>query len=76
MIDLKKTFNVKVIPHAKQKKVIVENGIIKVYINVAPENGKANIVVVDLLAQYFNVPKASILILHGLTSRNKIISIG
>lgn len=76
MNDSRKIFNVRVIPHAKQNKVICNNDVLRVYTTTAPENGKANNAVIDLLADFFYVPKSKILIIRGATSRNKVISIG
>lgn len=71
-----KIFNVRVTPHAKQNKVVENNGVLRVYTNVAPENGRANDAVIKLLATYLNVPKSNIKILRGLTGRDKVVSVG
>ena len=76
MNDSKKIFNVRVTPHAKQPKVVEENGQLRVYTNVAPEKGRANDSVIELLAKYFNVPKSQIKIVRGATARDKVIEIG
>lgn len=75
MNDSKKIFNVRVTPHAKQPKVIEENGLLHVYTNVAPEKGRANDSVIELLAKYFNLPKSRITISKGLASRDKVVVI-
>jgi hypothetical protein len=75
MNDSKKTFNVRVIPHAKQSKIIEQDGSLRVYTNVAPEKGRANDAVIEMIAQYFNVPKSKVVISKGLTSRDKIVVI-
>ena len=41
----------------------------------APEDGKANKDVVDMLAEHFSVPKSAILILRGHSGKRKIIKI-
>ena len=71
-----KIFNVRVTPHAKQNKVVENDGVLRVYTNVAPENGRANDAVIKLLATYLNVPKSNIKILRGLTGRDKVVSVG
>jgi uncharacterized protein (TIGR00251 family) len=53
----------------------LEDNKFEVRVNEAPEGGKANERVIELLAKYLGVPKSSIKIKHGLTSRNKIITI-
>ncbi len=75
MNDSQKIFNIRVTPHAKQNKVVENDGVLRVYTTVAPENGRANEAVVKLLSEYFDVPKSSIKILRGLTGRDKIVSI-
>ena len=75
MNDSKKTFNVRVTPHAKQNKVVESYGVLRVYTTVAPENGRANDAVVKLLSEYLDVPKSKIKILRGLTGRDKVVSI-
>ena len=75
MKDLKKIFNVRVTPHAKQNKITESDGVLRVYTTTAPEKGKANGAVIDLLSDYFKIPKSKIKILKGDTSRDKIIGI-
>ena len=75
MKDLSKNFNVRVTPHAKQNKVVETDGALRVYTTTAPENGKANEAVIELLSKYFDVPKSKIRILKGLTGRDKIVAV-
>ena len=75
MKDSLKIFNVRVIPHAKQNKIVETGSSLRVYTTVAPENGRANNAVIKLLAEYFDVPKSSIKIIKGLTVRDKIVTI-
>ncbi len=46
-----------------------------VFVTKSPEKGKANLAVIKILADYFNVPKSYLKIVSGFTSRNKIIEI-
>ena len=75
MKDLSKTFNIRVTPHAKQNKVVESDGVLRVYTTIAPENGRANSAVIELLSDYLDVPKSRIKILKGLTGRDKIVTI-
>lgn len=75
MKDLSKTFNIRVTPHAKQNKVVESDGVLRVYTTVAPENGRANGAVIELLSDYLDVPKSRIKILKGLAGRDKVVSI-
>ena len=73
MTNSVKKFNVRVTPHAKQNKVVDDNGVLRVYTTVAPENGRANAAVIDLLSEYFDVPKSKIQIIKGLAFRDKVV---
>ena len=75
MKDLLKTFNIRVNAHSKQNKVVQEDDVLRVYTTVAPENGRANSAVIELLAKHFKLPKSRIKIVKGLTSRDKIVTI-
>ncbi len=75
MNDSKKIFKVRVTPHAKQNKVVSDNGILRVYTTTAPEKGHANGAVVELLSNYFGIAKSQITITKGLTSRDKVVVI-
>jgi hypothetical protein len=75
MKDSQKIFNIRVTPHAKQNKVVESDGVLRVYTTVAPENGRANDAVIELLSKYMDVPKSRIKILRGLTGRDKVVSV-
>ncbi len=75
MNDSKKIFNVRVTPHAKQNKVVESDGVLRVYTTVAPENGRANNAVIELLAKHFDVAKSQIKIVRGVAARDKVIEI-
>lgn len=47
-----------------------------VYLNSAPENDKANIELINLLARYLGVPPNKFKIKFGRTSDKKIIEVG
>lgn len=75
MNDSKKIFNVRVTPHAKQNKIVESDGVLRVYTTVAPENGRANNAVIELLSKYFDVAKSQIKIVRGVATRDKVIEI-
>ena len=64
-----KKISVKVITHAKKNEVVDDEidllgaRILRVRINQPPENGKANKVLIEVLADYFKIKKNSIEIL-------------
>jgi len=47
----------------------------KVRLNAPPVDGKANDACVRYLAEALNVPKSAVHIVHGETSRNKVIEV-
>ena len=67
--------SVKVKPHARIDKVIVEDGTYIVKVKEAAREGKANDAVITLLAAYLHVPRSAVTIKSGLTGRNKVIEI-
>ena len=76
MSDSKQTFNVRVIPKARQNDVSLgADGTIRIHTTAAPSDGAANDAVIKMLAKHFDVPKSSIRIIRGATSRNKVIEI-
>jgi uncharacterized protein (TIGR00251 family) len=50
--------------------------LLKCRVTAVPENGKANAALLALLAKAWGIPKSSIAIVSGETSRNKTIEIG
>ena len=65
--------NVRVIPRAKINQVEVQpDGLVRVHTTTAPTDGKATNDVIKMLAEYYNVPKTSIKLVRGATSRDKI----
>ena len=68
--------NLRVIPRAKQNKIDVDaDGTYRVHITAAPVDGAANVAVIKILAEYFNIPKSQIKIVRGETSRDKVVEI-
>jgi uncharacterized protein (TIGR00251 family) len=67
--------NIKVIPNAKQNRLVEEPGRLKVYLTARAVEGKANAALIDFLAEHFDVRKSSISIIRGLTSREKVVEI-
>ena len=71
--------NVRVTPKAKQAQVKVEDidgqRVLKVYVTVAPEDGKANRAVMRALSEYFGVPRTRIKLLSGAKQRDKRFAI-
>ena len=67
---------VKAVPKAgkNQVKKVAENEY-KVWITATPERGKANKVLLKLLAEYFGVSKSNVQLVAGQTARIKIVDV-
>jgi uncharacterized protein (TIGR00251 family) len=63
---------VKVTPRARQNAIVsYDNGILKVRLHAVPEKGEANDELIEFLAETFDLPKSSIYLIRGHTSRIK-----
>ena len=68
------TFEVKVHPRAKKNAVTGEVGdALKVALTAPPVEGRANEACIAFLAEVLNVPRSSVTIAAGQSSRNKVI---
>ncbi len=66
---------VKVFPRSSREQLIRESGLVKAYVKAAPDKGKANRALVELIAREYNVKKSSVIILKGQTGRNKVVEV-
>ena len=67
--------SVKVKPNSKTDKVEKADDSFLIHVKEPPQENKANRAVINLLAEYFQVPKSQIIILKGKKSRQKIVEI-
>ena len=68
--------NVRVIPRAKLNRVEVQpDGTVRVHTTTAPTDGKATADVIKMLAEHYGVPKTSVKLIRGTTSRDKVFEI-
>ncbi|MBI1978530.1 MAG: DUF167 domain-containing protein [Candidatus Aenigmarchaeota archaeon] len=69
-------FSLKVIPNSKKLEIMRfgENEY-KIKLDVHATEGKANIKLIQVIADYFHVPKSSVSIIRGFKSRNKIVEV-
>ena len=68
--------NVRVIPRAKINQVEVQpDGLVRVHTTTAPTDGKATNDVIKMLAEHYGVPKTSIKLVRGATSRDKVFEV-
>ena len=70
------TFHVKVHPRAKKNAVTGEVGeALKIALTAPPVEGRANEACIAFLAELLNVPRSSVTIAAGESSRNKVIRV-
>ena len=70
------TFQLKVHPRAKRNAITGELGeALKVALTSPPVDGRANEACIAFFAELLNVPRSSVTIAAGQTSRNKLIRI-
>jgi uncharacterized protein len=63
-------------PNAKKAEVTqLANGEYRVEVREPAQDGKANQAVMELLARYFGVPKSTVRIKRGLSSRHKLLEL-
>ena len=65
---------VKVHPGAKKAK-LTEGEPLEVWLTEKPEGGRANRALIGVLAEHFSVPRSSVTIIRGQTSRRKLVEI-
>ena len=69
-------FSVKVQPKARRNAIVGELGnVLKVALTAPPVDGKANDACIEFFAKLLKVPKTSVTIAAGLTSRNKTVRV-
>lgn len=78
--DLGNPLYVRVTPKAATNRLKIEHNpdgtrLIRAYVTVAPEDGKANKEVIALLSKILGLPKSSFSIIRGLKSRDKTVLI-
>ena len=70
------TFAVKVHPRAKKNAITGELGdALKLSLTTPPIEGRANAACVEFFAKLLKVPRSSVTIASGQTSRNKVIRV-
>lgn len=64
---------VKVIPNAKRNEIKKEDKGFKVYLTAPAIEGKANKLLIEILAKHFDCKKSELKIIRGEKARNKLI---
>lgn len=65
--------HIKISPNSKKNEIVREEEYTKIKITAQPIDGKANKALVEFLSKNFKIPKTSIKILKGETSKEKTI---
>jgi len=73
---LSDTINIRVIPRAGRNEIKQEASMLKVYLTAPPVEGKANKLLLKLLAKHFGLKKSQLRIVKGERTRDKVIQIG
>ena len=70
------TFAIKVHPRAKKNAITGEvGGALKISLTAPPAEGRANAACIEFFARLLKVPRTSVTIASGLSSRNKVIQV-
>jgi uncharacterized protein (TIGR00251 family) len=67
--------SIRVIPGAKQNRVVSEQDRLKVYLTAPAIEGRANEALIKVLADHLQVRKSEVRIIRGGKSRDKIIQV-
>lgn len=65
----------KVIPKSGRSSLKFDGNVLKVWLKSAPEDGKANAELVRTLADKLEIPRASVEIIRGFSTKNKTVDI-
>jgi len=75
-MDKRATIDVHLQPGAKRNEILGFRGnVLYAKVTAVAEKGKANQALLELVANTFGVPKSTVAIVRGQTSRNKVVSI-
>ncbi|MBP3821724.1 DUF167 domain-containing protein [bacterium] len=66
-------FKIKISPNSKKNEIIKSDDGTKIKITAQPIDGKANKALIEFLSKFFKIPKTSIKIIKGETSKEKTI---
>jgi uncharacterized protein len=70
------SFAVKVHPRARKNAITgTVGGALKLALTAPPVEGRANQAVIEFFADFFEIPRSSITIASGETSRNKVVRV-
>ena len=64
---------IRIVPNSSRNEIILEEEFIKVKVTAQPIENKANKALIEILSKQFKLPKKSIQIIKGETSKDKTI---
>ncbi len=64
---------IKIVPNSSKNGLVIEDGFIKVKVTAQPVENKANKALIEYLSKLFKLPKTSIEIVKGETSKEKTL---
>jgi uncharacterized protein (TIGR00251 family) len=68
--------SVKVKANSKESRIEkIEDNLFLVHVKSPPFENKANCELIEIVSEYFNVPKSKVSIISGMNSKNKILEI-
>ena len=67
--------NLRIVPNSSKNCIVIEEGFLKVKVTAQPIENKANKALIEYLSKEFKVPKTSIEITKGNTSKEKTLHI-
>lgn len=65
---------IKIVPNSSKNDIIIEDEFIKVKVTAQPIENKANKALIEFLSKKFKIPKTSIQIVKGDTSKEKTLA--
>lgn len=75
LLDGNGRLTVRVTPGARSEALEIAGGSLVIRVRAKPKDGEANEAVLALLARALNVPRSSLALLRGATSREKVVQI-
>ena len=65
--------NIKIVPNSSKNDIVLEDEFVKVKVTAQPIEGKANKALIEFLSKKFKIPKTSIEIVKGETTKEKTL---
>ena len=69
------TIEIRVQPKASRNRIVIQGGTVKVYVTAAPEKGRANKAVIEMIARRLGVAKRAVSIASGERSQAKLLEV-